>query len=170
MRRKLAVGVASGFCLLASAVIVVKADMAPLRVEGDGGWTVEWDAADAAGLRLDGTSKDDRWWDGKKTEVLSRLLDRPRRWSSLLETWSDHIRSRMMTLGAPGLGMLYMMLMLSFSLVHAFPQRTTQRTAPRKAARKARSKGRDDHHAKAGAQPTPSARLRMKSARRAKAL
>jgi hypothetical protein len=171
MRNKLAIGVASGFCLLASVVIVAKAvDMAPLLVEADSGWTVELYAADVAGVRLDGTSKATRWWDGRKEEVLSRLLDRPRRWSNLLEDWSDHILSRVMTLGAPGIGLLYMMLMLSFSLVHAFPQRATQRTAPQKTARKARPKGRDDHHTKAGAQPASSARLRMKSARRAKAV
>ena len=133
MRRKLAVGVASGFCLLASAVIVAKAvDMAPLQVESDSGRTVEWDTADVAGTRLDGTSKDTRWWDDKRTEVVSRLLDRPRRWSNLLEDWSDHLVSRAMTLGAPGIAMTYMMLMLSFSLVHAFPQRAPQKT-PRKA-------------------------------------
>jgi hypothetical protein len=171
MRRKFAVGVVSGLCLLASAVIVVKAvDMAPPLVEADSGRAAEWDAADVAGTRLEGTSKATRWWDDRKTEVLSRLLDRPRRWSNVLEDWSDHILSRVMTLGAPGIGLLYMMLMLSFSLVHAFPQRATQRTAPQKAARKARPKGREDHHTKAGAQPASSARLRMKSARRAKAV
>ena len=147
MRRKLAVSVVSGFYLLASAVFVAKAaDMTPRHFEAESGRTVEWDAANVAGTlpslagtALDGTSRATRWWDDKKTEVLSRLLDRPRRWSNLLEDWSDYILSRVMTLGAPGVGMLYMMLMLSFSLVHAFPQRTAR---PQKTARKARSKKR----------------------------
>jgi hypothetical protein len=147
MRRKLAVSVVSGFFLLACAVIVVTAvEMAPPYVEAENGRTVEWDAANVAetppslaGTALDGTSRATRRWDEKKTEVISRLLDRPRRWSKLLEDWSDHILGRVMTLGAPGVGMAYMMLMLSFSLVHAFPQKTAR---PQRPARKARSKKR----------------------------
>lgn len=136
MRREFAVVVVSGFCLLASAVIVAKAvEMAPAHVEADSRRMAAWDAADVAGTRLDGTSRATRWWGDKREEVLSRLLDRPRRWSNLMAEWSDHILSRMMTLGVPGIGLLYMMLMLSFSLVHAFPQKAQQ-----KVARKARPK------------------------------
>lgn len=113
--------------------------MAPLLAGADSGRGVEWGAADVAGTRLDGTSKGTHWWDDKKTEAFSRLLDRPRRWSNLLENWSDHILNRVMTLGAPGIGLLYMMLMLSFSLVHAFPQKAREK-APQKAVRKPRPK------------------------------
>ena len=138
MRRKLAIGVVSGFSLLACAVIVAKAvDIAPSHVVAENGRTVEWNAANVAGTRLDGTSKGSRWWDDTKTEVFSRLLDRPRRWSNLLEEWSDHVLGRVVALGAPGIGMLYMMLMLSFSLVHAFPQKPLR---PQKAVRKVRPK------------------------------
>lgn len=142
MRRKLATGVVSGLSLLACAVIEAKAaEMAPRHIEADSGRATEWDAAGVAGTRLDGSSKDAaRWWDDKKADVVSKLLERPRRWSKLMEDWSHHLVGRVVRLGAPGLGMLYMMLMLWFSLVHAFPQKpvTQKTTRPQKPVRKAR--------------------------------
>jgi hypothetical protein len=138
MRRKLAISVVSGCCLLASALIEAKAaEMAPRRVlansvQVDSGRTIEWGEPGRVGTRLDGTSNATRWWDNKKTEVLSKLLDRPRRWSKLLGDWSDHIVRRVMPLGAPGIVMLYMMLTLWFSLVHAFPQKTARKARPKR--------------------------------------
>lgn len=133
MRHKLVIGVVSGSFLLAFAFIVVGAlDLAPPRVQADSGRTVEREETSPRGTRLDGMSKATRWWDDKQTEVLSKLLDRPRRWSKLLEDWSDHILRRVMALGAPDIGMLYMMLALSFSLVHAFPQKTARKARPKR--------------------------------------
>jgi hypothetical protein len=137
MKRRLAISLVSGSCLLAFALIEAKAaEMARPHVQAEGRQTVEWGEPGRVGTRLDGTSTGTRWWDDRKTEVLSKLLDRPRRWSKLVEDWSDHILRRVRPLGAPGIAMAYMMLMLGFSLVHAFPQKT----APQKIARKARPK------------------------------
>ena len=40
-----------------------------------------------------------------------------------------------MALGAPGIVMAYIMLMLSFSVVHAFPQKTEQKVRPKRRRR-----------------------------------
>jgi hypothetical protein len=96
--------------------------MAPRHVQADSGRPAQLDPG-VAGPRLDGTSNTTRWWDDKKADVISRLLERPRRWSALLRDWGNHIVGRVAKLGGLGLAMLYVMLMLSFSLVHAFPQK-----------------------------------------------
>lgn len=136
MRRKLALGIVFASCLLACAVVEAKAtEVAHHHMKAGSMQTAESGVRSLGGTRLDGTIGDARWWDDKKSEVLSRLLERPKRWATRLEEWSDHLLNRVMALGAPGIVMAYIMLMLSFSVVHAFPQKTEQKVRPKRRRR-----------------------------------